>query len=167
MSSDYSFCPRCAAPLAWLELAGLPRRACLAANCGFVHWDNPTPVVAALVEWRGSIVLARNQAWAEGTFGLIAGFLERGEEPADAAAREVKEELNLAASAVTLIGAYAFPRKHELILAYHVAATGEIALNEELAEYRCIAPDRLKPWDFGTGLAVRDWLAQTRSGAGS
>jgi hypothetical protein len=22
-----------------------------------------------------------------------------------------------------------------------------------------IAADRLRPWDFGTGLAVRDWLA--------
>mgnify|MGYP000028083238 CR=1 FL=1 len=37
---------------------------------------------------------------------------------------------------------------------------GEITLNEELAEYRLIAPEKLKAWDYGTGLAVRDWLAR-------
>jgi NADH pyrophosphatase NudC (nudix superfamily) len=158
LSSDFNYCPRCGTPLVWQDLAGLPRRACAAAACGFVHWDNPTPVVAALVEWRGRIVLARNHAWAEGTFALIAGFLERGEDPQDAVAREVKEELNLDAVSVALIGAYGFARKHEVILCYHVVAEGEIALNEELAEYRCVEPDRLVPWDSATGLAVRDWL---------
>jgi NADH pyrophosphatase NudC (nudix superfamily) len=145
------------------ELAGLPRRACATEACGFVHWDNPTPVVAALVEWRGKIVLARNHAWPEGTFALIAGFLERGEEPQDAVAREVKEELNLDATSVAMIGAYGFARKHEVIMAYHVVAEGEIVLNEELAEYRCVAPDELVPWDSATGTAVRDWLARTHS----
>ncbi len=37
---------------------------------------------------------------------------------------------------------------------------GEIRLNEELADYRRISPEKLKPWDFGTGLALRDWLNQ-------
>ena len=60
---------------------------------------------------------------------------------------------------MTLIGVYPFARKHEVIIAYHVLARGEIRLNEELAEFRLIAPDRLKAWDFGTGLAVSDWLA--------
>jgi NAD+ diphosphatase len=31
-------------------------------------------------------------------------------------------------------------------------------LNEELAEYRLIAPEKLRPWPQATGLAVRDWL---------
>ena len=45
-------------------------------------------------------------------------------------------------------------------------ASGEIALNEELAEFRLIAPEKLRPWDFGTGLAVRDWLARRLAAAG-
>jgi NAD+ diphosphatase len=65
--------------------------------------------------------------------------------------------------ATTLIGVYPFARKHEVIIAYHVVGQGEIGLNEELAEFRLIAPEKLKPWDFGTGLAVSDWLAR-RSG---
>ena len=156
MNSGFNFCPRCAGPLATRDLAGLPRRAC--TFCDFVHWDNPAPVVAALVERDGLIVLARNHAWPEKSFGLITGFLERDETPEQAVAREVKEEINLDADGVRLIGVYPFARKNEVIIAYHVAAKGEIALNEELAEYRLIAPEKLRPWEFGTGLAVADWL---------
>jgi NADH pyrophosphatase NudC (nudix superfamily) len=94
---------------------------------------------------------------------LITGFLERGEAPEEGVAREVREELGLAAQTVTLIGVYPFARKHELIVAYHVVADGEIRLNEELAEFRLIAPEKLKAWDFGTGLAVRDWLRRRDS----
>ena len=75
--------------------------------------------------------------------------------------REVKEELDLDASSATLIGVYPFTRKHEVLIVYHVVADGKITLNEELAEYRLIAPEKLKAWDYGTGLAVRDWLAKT------
>jgi len=36
---------------------GLARPACTSADCGFVLWDNPVPVVAALVECEGRVVL--------------------------------------------------------------------------------------------------------------
>ncbi|MBK9446218.1 MAG: NUDIX domain-containing protein [Betaproteobacteria bacterium] len=153
------FCSACGAGLEALPLAGRLRLVCT-AGCGHVEWGNPLPVVAALVEREGRIVLARNHAWAEGVFGLVTGFLEAGESPEDAVGREVAEELGLVASAISLIGAYPFERKNEVILAYHVQATGEIVLNEELAEFRLIAPEKLRPWDFGTGLAVRDWLVR-------
>lgn len=155
----YRFCRCCGAPLDALALAGRLRQVC-SANCGHVEWDNPLPVVAALVEREGEMILARNHAWQPGVFGLVTGFLEAGESPEAAVVREVKEELDLDASAVSLIGVYPFERRNEVIIAYHVVAAGEIRLNEELAEYRLIAPEKLRPWDFGTGLAVRDWLAR-------
>ncbi len=164
MISEWEFCPRCGDRLEALEVAGRQRLSCR-SSCGFVHWDNPAPVLAALVEYQGYIVLARNQAWAPGAFGLITGFLERNEEPAHGVAREVKEELGLDTTAVSLIGVYPFTRKHEVILAYQVTGHGEIILNEELAEYRLIAPDKLKAWNFGTGLAVRDWLTRRAEAA--
>lgn len=152
------FCRACGAGLETLPLAGRLRQVC-AAGCGHVEWDNPLPVVAALVERDGHVVLARNHAWAAGSFGLITGFLEAGESPEAAVMREVAEELGLAASAATLIGVYPFARNNEVIIAYHVAAAGQIVLNDELAEVRLIVPEKLRAWDFGTGLAVRDWLA--------
>jgi NADH pyrophosphatase NudC (nudix superfamily) len=127
-----------------------------------VFWDNPLPVVAALVELGGQVVLARNGSWPEKMFGIITGFLERDETPEEAVAREVKEELDLDTLATSLIGIYPFQRKNEVIIAYHVAASGVITLNEELAEFRLVAPEKLRPWDFGTGLAIRDWLQRSR-----
>lgn len=156
--SDWRYCPHCGGPLREELQAGLPRMACTSEGCGFVHWDNPAPVVAALVEHNGMIVLARNHGWPEKMFGLVTGFLERDEDPAAAVAREVKEELDLDATHLALIGVYPFARNHEVIIAYHAIATGEIRLNEELAEFRLIAPEKLRDWDCGTGLAVRDWL---------
>ncbi len=153
------YCPRCASPLAERDIAGRLRLACRDDACGYVFWDNPLPVLAALVERDGFVVLARNRAWPEKMFGLVTGFMERDETPEEGAAREVKEELGLDALGASLIGVYPFQRKNEVILAYHVTASGEIALNEELAEYRLIPPEKLRPWDFGTGLAIRDWLA--------
>ena len=140
------------------EVGGRTRQACPAAGCNYIFWDNPLPVVAALVERDGLLVLARNHAWPQKMFGLITGFLERNETPQQAVAREVKEELDLEAHQVNFIGVYPFERKNELIIAYHIIATGEITLNEELAEFKLVTPQALRPWDFGTGLAVRDWL---------
>ncbi len=155
----YRYCPQCGSALVAGEAGGIGRLLCPDAGCGFVHWDNPVPVVAALVELDGRIVLARNVAWPDKSFGLVTGFLERDEVPEAAVAREVAEELGLATISSSLIGLYPFPQMNQLIIAYHVVASGHIVLNEELAEIRLFAPDRLKPWDFGTGLAVRDWLA--------
>ncbi|HLE66570.1 MAG TPA: NUDIX domain-containing protein [Burkholderiales bacterium] len=157
MSSEFRFCPRCAQPLAPGEHGGAKRLACA---CGYVHWDNPVPVVAAIVEHEGAVILARNRDWPEKMFGLITGFLEKGETPEVAVAREVNEELSLDALATHFVGLYPFERRNELIIAYHVPATGTVRLNEELADYRRIAPEKLRPWDFGTGLALRDWLAR-------
>lgn len=158
------YCPRCATPLAARDLGERARLACPAAGCGFVHWDNPLPVVAAIIEYLdgtdgdGRILLARNAAWTMEFYAVITGFLERDESPEEAVAREVKEETNLDTEAVALIGLYPFPRKNELIIAYHVRARGEIALNAELAAYKLVPPAELVPWDGGTGLALRDWM---------
>ena len=154
------FCPRCATPLVEGELAGRVRLSCPDAACGSASWDNPLPVLAGLVEYNGLVLLARNAAWTEKFYGLITGFMERDETPEEGVAREVKEELGLDTRAAHFIGVYPFQRKNELIIAYHIVAEGEIALSEELAEFRLIAPEKLRPWDSGTGMAIRDWLAK-------
>lgn len=158
MSSAYKFCPSCAAPLAARTQDGR-----LACACGFIHWDNPVPVVAAIVEHEGAVILARNKDWPEKMYGLVTGFLEKDEHPEDGVRREVKEELDLEATAVHFVGLYPFARRNELLIAYHVPATGTVRLNEELADIRRVVPEKLRPWDFGTGLAVADWLKRRQA----
>jgi NADH pyrophosphatase NudC (nudix superfamily) len=156
MGSEFSYCPRCAARLTSSLQAGRERATC--AGCGWTHWNNPTPVVAALIEFDGKVLLARNVAWPQKMFALVAGFLERGETPQQAVAREVLEETGLTVTATHLIGVYEFAPRNEVIIAFHTPAEGTIALGEELAEVKLVEPARVRPWPLGTGLAVADWM---------
>jgi len=45
-----------------------------------------------------------------------------------------------------------------LLLVFHVTAAGEIVLGKELEAHKLIQANALKPWPFGTGLALKDWL---------
>ncbi|WP_334118172.1 NUDIX domain-containing protein [Limnobacter sp.] len=152
----YQYCPMCATKLHELQHSGQPRMACGA--CGFMQWGNPVPVVAALVEYEDKVLLARNVAWPAHFYALITGFLERNETPEQGAIRELKEETNLDALESSLIGVYPFPMKNEVIICYHIKATGQVSLSEELADYKLVAPAELRPWRMGTGLAMADWL---------
>ncbi len=92
-------------------------------------------------------------------YALITGFLEKTDpSPEEAIEREVMEELGLQAQGTHFIGHYAFARQNQIILAYHVPATGVITLGDELVDYKRIAPAKARYWPSSTGLALRDWL---------
>lgn len=156
--SVFQFCPRCARPLSDRLQGGFTRRVCEDGNCGYVYWDNPTPVVAAVVEHEGQLILARNKLWPMKFYALVTGFLEKNEVPHEAVLREVEEELGVQAQTPTFIGHYGFERMNQLIIAYHVVASGEIVLGEELSEYIRVPFDKARYWPAATGLALRDWL---------
>jgi NADH pyrophosphatase NudC (nudix superfamily) len=160
MSLEFKFCPNCANPLefiARLEDGGAKERLRCAA-CGFTHWNNPTPVLAAVIEYQDQILLARNAAWPGKMYALITGFMEAGETPQEGVAREIAEETSLHTQALNLIGVYDFQRMNQIIIAYHAVCTGEVSLSPELAEYRLYTPETVKCWPAGTGYALADWL---------
>lgn len=161
--TEVKFCSYCGTQLALKNIGEKERLACQREDCSYVFWDNPLPVVAALIEYDGKVLLARNKAWPEKIFALITGFLEKGETPEAAIEREIREELNLDVKAVSLIGLYAFFEQNQLIIAYHVVCSGSITLGDELAETKLIPAEKLRPWPFGTGLAVRDWLEKRKN----
>lgn len=144
----------CAAPL----IERIKDRVECSAACGFVNYDNPTPVAAVVVEYEGNIVLAHNRSWPNTFYGVITGFVDHCEGAAQCAVREVKEELDLDATPATLIGVYPFERMNQVIIGYHVQAKGIITLNEELDSYKLVPPEECVAWPTGTGYALRDWL---------
>ena len=155
-----AFCPQCASPLAPREIDGRVREACTSGSCPYVFWDNPVPVVAAIVEHGGEVILVRNAGWPEKMFGLVSGFLEKGETPDEAVLREVSEELGLQGRIQEFVGYYSFTMRNQLLLVYHVEADGGITVGAELQEIRKVPPERVRPWPYGTGPAVRDWLVK-------
>src|SRR5690606_29187982 len=71
--ADFTFCPRCRAQLVEAERGGRTRLVCTAEGCGFVHWNNPIPVVAAIVERDGRVILVRNHGRPVTWYVLVAG----------------------------------------------------------------------------------------------
>ena len=108
------FCPQCAKPLHDVFVDNTNRRACPDSECGYVVWDNPTPVVAMIVEVEGGVILAHNVAWPKTFYSIITGFLEAKEDPLDCAVRETREELGL----------------HEVDVSLHPEVTVTVAIRQ-------------------------------------
>ena len=157
------YCPLCTQPLRLMSNDTKPRLACPDSVCGFVFWDNPVPVVAAIVETPEGVVLAHNRTWPKGLFSVISGFLESAESPQAAIERETVEELGLTTHDAALLGHYPLLEQNQLIIAYHLRAEGAITLNEELDAFKIIPATQLGGYDFGpltlTRRLVDDWLA--------
>jgi NAD+ diphosphatase len=160
VSPDYRFCPLCATPLALLaqEEDGGERHRLRCPACAWTHWNNPTPVLAAVIQYQDKVLLARNAAWTNKMYALITGFMEAGETPEEGIRREIKEETNLDASELNLIGVWDFQRMNQVIIAYHAVAHGEVRLSPELVDYKLFAYDQIKCWPAGTGQALAKWL---------
>jgi NADH pyrophosphatase NudC (nudix superfamily) len=164
MTYEYRYCPQCATPLQSIcreDGDGGPKERLRCPGCDYTHWNNPTPVLAAIIECAdrdGRVLLARNAAWSGKMYALITGFMEAGETPEEGIKREVAEETGLTVDALQLIGVYDFQRMNQIIIAYHALARGEVILSPELADYKLYAPEELKCWPAGTGYALADWL---------
>lgn len=174
-SPTVKFCLRCGSPLALRDIDGEARLSC---DCGFILFENPTPVVAAVVEHTDGVLLVRGRGFPPGWFGMVTGFVERCEHPDDAVLREVKEELGLSGTIAGFIGHYIFEPRNQLVIAYHIAADGPILLGDELEAVKAAPRNELRPsslapglsdddWPFGAGLAIRDWLRKGHFTTGS
>lgn len=143
------------------HIDGATRYVCSSAACGFVFWNNPIPVVAALVKLNDKYIIARNVSWPKSVFSVITGYLEEGENPEDAVIREVSEELGLRGSIKRHIGNYIFKEKNQVILCYEVEACGDIFTNHELAEIKALSASEFSEYDFSplyiTEKIKHDW----------
>lgn len=156
----YRFCPQCATALQLIAQPedGGPKERLRCPACAWTHWNNPTPVLAAVIEYQDRILLARNAAWTHKMYALITGFMEAGESPQEGIAREIGEETNLRAEELDLIGVYDFQRMNQVIIAYHARCTGDVRLSPELVDYKLFEYDQVRCWPAGTGYALADWL---------
>jgi 8-oxo-dGTP pyrophosphatase MutT (NUDIX family) len=123
----------------------------------------PAIVAAIVTSALGVLVGRRNDGEPPWTF--IAGEVEPGESPEDAAVREVKEETGCLVKAGQIIGERDHPAtgRHMVYLAAHPTHGTDVFVGDEaeLAEVRWVGlaeADELLPGMYGP---VRDYLART------
>jgi NAD+ diphosphatase len=125
----HRFCGRCGQPT--VNAPG--ERAKLCPNCGLLSFPRLSPAVIMLVQ-RGEdeFLLARNRAFADGFFSVLAGFVEPGESLEEAVAREVREEVGLELADIRYFGSQPWPFPHSLMIGFTAKyVSGEIRLQEE------------------------------------
>jgi NAD+ diphosphatase len=156
------YCPKCGQELSNQERGGKERRVCPDKSCGYVYWNNPIPVVGAIVEREGAdkLIMVQSIGWPKTFYALVTGFLEHKETPEEAVLREVQEEIGLTGTIGSFVGMYPFYQRNQLLLIYHVTVgPGEVKLDEEeLADYREVPLAEVQPWPAGTGIALQEWL---------
>lgn len=93
LCQPFSCCPHCATPLKVVRPAGDHCRRRVCGNCGFVHYRNPNVLVSCLATWGPRLLwIRRGLEPRKGFWAHPAGFMEEGERPEEAAARELYEE---------------------------------------------------------------------------
>ena len=90
----YRFCPYCGTRLEERLAFQQMRPVCPA--CGFVHFRDPKVAVIGFVTWGNRVLLIRRDVDPmKGKWALPGGYMDAGEMPEEALARELREEVGL------------------------------------------------------------------------
>jgi ADP-ribose pyrophosphatase YjhB (NUDIX family) len=125
-NTEFTYCPRCATGLNHEERYGKIRPVC--PGCGWIHFVDPKVAAAVFIEQNGRVLLVRraNEPF-RGLWTLPAGFINGGEDPAEAAARECLEETGLSVRVtrvLDIISGREHPRGADFIIVYHASVVG-------------------------------------------
>jgi len=163
------FCQQCGGPMRLQHVAEEDRERLLCPACGFIHYMNPRVVANAVPEIEGAdgsrrlLLMRRAFEPRRGFWSPPGGFVELGESPEEAAARETLEEVGLAVEPFALLGVYSRSAIGIVVVAYRARALAlEATPGIEALEARWFTPETI-PWDDlayeTTALALRDWMA--------
>jgi len=149
--SEVKFCPRCGTAVILQERFGKHRPVC--PQCAWIHFEDPKVAAAVLIEQDGRVLLVRrvNEPY-RGLWTLPAGFIDAGEDPAQAAERECLEETGLSVRAKRVLDVIA-GREHErgadFIIVYQAEVVGGIlSPNDDADAAEWFEPTHLPPLAF-------------------
>lgn len=117
----HRFCAQCGAGTAAKD--GGYRRQCPA--CGADHYPRTDPVVIMLPLFGEECLVGRNARFPAGLYSAFAGFIEPGETLEEAVARELKEEVLLAVTAVRYHASQPWPFPSSLMLGCYADAAAK------------------------------------------
>jgi len=149
--SHIKFCPRCGAEVTHEDKFGMVRPVC--PQCGWIHFIDPKVAAAVLIEQDGRVLLVRrvNEPF-RGLWTLPAGFVNGGEDPAEAAARECLEETGLSVNVTRVLDVIAgqeHERGADFIIVYLAEiVSGELSPADDADAVEWFARDELPPLAF-------------------
>lgn len=137
MGDAYTFCPFCAQPLerSFEGNGDQARLAC--ARCNFVHYESASILVSCLITYGGRLLwIKRGTEPRKGYWTQPGGFMESGERPEEAAARELIEETGVTISpdSLTLYAIGSLPEISEVYLVYRGCVDSDVAFTTLEAE---------------------------------
>lgn len=150
-NNEYKFCPRCASPLTLQERFGKLRPVCTA--CGWIHFVDPKVAAAVLVIQAERVLLVRrlNEPF-RGLWTLPAGFVNGGEDPAQAAERECLEETGLSVRVTRvydIVSGREHPRGADFVIIYQAeVAGGDMHAADDADAVEWFDKDHLPPLAF-------------------
>ncbi|CMQ04238.1 NADH pyrophosphatase [Mycobacterium tuberculosis] len=129
---------------------------------GHEEFPRIDPAVICLVhDGADRAVLARQAAWPERMFSLLAGFVEAGESFEVCVAREIREEIGLTVRDVRYLGSQQWPFPRSLMVGFHALGDPdeEFSFSDgEIAEAAWFTRDEVR-----AALAAGDWSSASES----
>jgi len=126
MDRQINYCIQCGSQLVHERRVGKIRPVC--PECGWIHFPDPKVAVAVLVRKGGGILFVQRAGDPrKGFWTLPAGFVDAGEDPEEAAVREVWEETRLEVEISKLMGILAVKEHQDgadLLIVYRAALVG-------------------------------------------
>lgn len=133
--SRQRYCPYCGVKLQLPEQFQNPLPQC--PDCGYLAYPAPIPVVLVLIYRGDQILLGRSPRHPAGAYALIAGHIDYGESPEQAAEREAAEEAGVRCRATHYLGSYYLEKRRQLCLTFAARyLDGEAAAADDVEEVR-------------------------------
>lgn len=137
----HQFCGCCATALETKD--GELARYC--PKCSHTSYPRINPAIIVLVNKGEKLLLGRSPHFPPGRYSFLAGFVEAGETPEEAVAREVMEEVSVKVKDIRYICSQPWPFPNSLMLGFFATyESGTIKTDEkEIEDAAWFAPDKL------------------------
>jgi 8-oxo-dGTP diphosphatase len=170
MRAPVNFCQVCGHSMTDRLAFGKHRRAC--PSCGYIHFSDPKVAAVVFIEQDSRVLLVRRVMNPErGKWALPAGYIDDGEDPREAAIREVREETGLDIEITRLIDVQSGPSAlgASIVIIYAARVLKGIAqpLDDADAVLWYAAQDPLPDLAFeSTRQMLETWRARQRGQSG-
>lgn len=149
--SDFNFCPRCGTAVVRQHIYGQMREVC--PKCEWIHFIDPKVAAGVLVMQDERVLLVRRSGEPfRGLWTLPAGFVNAGEDPAEAAARECLEETGLSVRVTRVFDIVAgkeHPRGADFVIVYEAEViSGALQADDDADAAEWFDKNNLPPLAF-------------------